>query len=150
MGITLLSLRQAQKVEPQLRAALIPGAEALTARERLAKRDGHVQAPLTARQYVQKLSSRARELEREQMNWALGRVEPAELEALVRQIARLKGRHATLVLEQAQGERPMRPQQLAEIRALREQVHELEQGLEVLKDAILEGTAQITGVRMGD
>lgn len=150
MGITLLSLRQAQKVEPQLRAALNSGAEAPTARERIAKRDGLVHQPLTARQYVQKLNSRARELGREQMVWALGRVEPAELEALIRQIARLKSRYATLVLEQAQAERPLRGQQLSEIQTLREQVQELETGLEVLKAAILDGTAEVVGVRPGE
>jgi len=153
MAIALLSLRQAQKAEPRLKAALNIEGERLepaTARERMEKRDGTTGAPLTARQYVQKLNASLRAQSREQMAWALGRVESEELDTLVRQMAKLKGRYATLLLEYAQGDRPMRPTAVAELRGLREQIAELEHGFEMLKDAILEGTAEVIGVRAAD
>ncbi|MBX3454503.1 hypothetical protein [Ferrovibrio sp.] len=150
MALALLSLRQAQKVEPQLKAALMPEGETLTARERLAKRDGLAATPLTARQYVQKLNGRARELAQEQVSWALGRVEPEELDGLLRHIAKLRGRYATLVLEHAQSDRPLRREQLNELKLMREQIEELNHGLELLKEVILDGTAEVRGVKVVD
>ncbi len=150
MAIALLSLRQAQKVEPSLKAALNIDGERLdaplSARERMEKREG-IPSGLTPRQYVQGLSTKLREQSREQMAWALGRVETAELDTLVRQIAKMKGRYATLLLEYAQGDRPMRPTAAAELKGLREQIAEMEYGFEMLKEAILEGTAEVIGVR---
>ena len=91
MGITLLSLRQAEKVEPQLKAAIksVPQAQAalaaaaakpktlaeagLSARERLALREGPaeaVAAALNARQYVQQIAAKDREMTRAQMDAA--------------------------------------------------------------------------------
>lgn len=154
MAIALLSLRQAQKAEPQLKAALnIDGDRiepGLSARERMERREGIVPGPITARQYVQKLSNQLRQQSREQMAWALGRVETDELDRLVRQMAKLKGRYATLLLEYSQGDRPMRPNAVAELRGLREQIAELEHGFEMLKEAILEGTAEVIGVRAAE
>ncbi|MEL3888690.1 hypothetical protein V6B08_00355 [Ferrovibrio sp. MS7] len=150
MAIALLSLRQAQKAEPRLKAALNIDGERLeaplTARERMEMREG-IPSGLTPRQYVQGLSAKLREQSREQMAWALGRVETAELDTLVRQIAKMKGRYATLLLEYAQGDRPMRPTAAAELKGLREQIAEMEYGFEMLKEAILEGTAEVIGVR---
>ncbi|WP_300299648.1 hypothetical protein [Ferrovibrio sp.] len=169
MAIALLSLRQAEKVEPQLRAALksapAPAAQAatqakpatrdlaqagLSARERLALRDGspaEAAAALNARQYVQQIIAQDRELTRNQMIWALGRIEPGEIEAMLKSLAKMRGRYASLVLEYSQTERPVGRQALEELRGLRERIEEFERGLETIKAAILDGTAEVHGVK---
>lgn len=172
MGIALLSLRQAEKVEPQLKAAIraVPAAQAalekaamaaakpkalaeagLTARERLALREGPaeaVAAALNARQYVQQIAAKDREMTRAQMVWALGRIEPNEIDTMLRSLAKMRGRYATLVLEYAQTERPIGAVALEELRGLRERIEEFERGLETIKTAILEGTAEVAGVKV--
>jgi hypothetical protein len=166
MGIALLSLRQAEKVEPQLRAALgTPPAKAgrstldsvkagaamgLTARERLALRDGNpveAEAILNARQFVQTLIAKDRETTQAQMVWALGRIEPAELDNMVKQLARMRSRYASLVLEYGQSERPIGKPALEELKGLRERIAEFEHGFEMIKTAILDGTAEVAGVK---
>ncbi len=184
MGIALLSLRQAEKVEPQLKAAIkaVPQAQSalarsalaqaaqtrteaamaaakpkalaeagLSARERLALREGPaeaVAAALTARQYVQQIAAKDREMTRAQMVWALGRIEPNEIDTMLRSLAKMRGRYATLVLEYAQTERPIGHVALEELRGLRERIEEFERGLETIKTAILEGTAEVAGVKV--
>lgn len=176
MGIALLSLRQAEKVEPQLKAAIraVPQSQAalaqaalaqsqvaakpktlaeagLTARERLALREGPaeaVAAALNARQYVQQIAAKDREMTRAQMVWALGRIEPNEIDTMLRSLAKMRGRYATLVLEYAQTERPIGAVALEELRGLRERIEEFERGLETIKTAILEGTAEVAGVKV--
>lgn len=175
MGIALLSLRQAEKVEPQLKAAIrgVPEAAAaiaaaqaaslagakpktlaeagLSARERLALREGPaeaVAAALNARQYVQQIAAKEREITRAQMVWALGRIEPNEIDTMLRSLAKMRGRYATLVLEYAQTERPIGKVALEELRGLRERIEEFERGLETIKTAILEGTAEVAGVKV--
>ncbi len=185
MGIALLSLRQAEKVEPQLKAAIksVPQAQSalaqsalakaaqarteaamaaaskpktlaeagLSARERLALREGPaeaVAAALNARQYVQQIAAKDREMTRAQMVWALGRIEPNEIDTMLRSLAKMRGRYATLVLEYAQTERPIGTVALEELRGLRERIEEFERGLETIKTAILEGTAEVAGVKV--
>jgi hypothetical protein len=180
MGIALLSLRQAEKVEPQLKAAIksVPAAQSalaqaalarteaamaaaskpktlaeagLSARERLALREGPaeaVTAALNARQYVQQIADKDREMTRSQMVWALGRIEPNEIDTMLRSLAKMRGRYATLVLEYAQTERPIGHVALEELRGLRERIEEFERGLETIKTAILEGTAEVAGVKV--
>lgn len=178
MGIALLSLRQAEKVEPQLKAAIraVPAAQAalaqsqaqaqvqaqaakprtlaeagLSARERLALREGPasaVAAALNARQYVQQIVAKDQEMTRAQMVWALGRIEPNEIDTMLRSLAKMRGRYATLVLEYAQTERPIGNVALEELRGLRERIEEFERGLETIKTAILEGTAEVAGVKV--
>jgi len=184
MGIALLSLRQAEKVEPQLKAAIkaVPQAQSalarsalaqaaqtrteaamaaakpkalaeagLSARERLALREGPaeaVAAALNARQYVQQIAAKDREMTRAQMVWALGRIEPNEIDTMLRSLAKMRGRYATLVLEYAQTERPIGHVALEELRGLRERIEEFERGLETIKTAILEGTAEVAGVKV--
>lgn len=186
MGIALLSLRQAEKVEPQLKAAIkaVPQAQSalaqsalaqavqarteaamaaarpkpktlaeagLSARERLALREGPaeaVAAALNARQYVQQIAAKDREMTRAQMVWALGRIEPNEIDTMLRSLAKMRGRYATLVLEYAQTERPIGAVALEELRGLRERIEEFERGLETIKTAILEGTAEVAGVKV--
>jgi hypothetical protein len=181
MGIALLSLRQAEKVEPQLKAAIksVPQAQSalaqaalarteaamaaakprpkalaeagLSARERLALREGPaeaVAAALNARQYVQQIAAKDREMTRAQMVWALGRIEPNEIDTMLRSLAKMRGRYATLVLEYAQTERPIGMVALEELRGLRERIEEFERGLETIKTAILEGTAEVAGVKV--
>lgn len=150
MGIALLSLRQAEKVEPQLKVAIKNAATPASARERLALRDGDL-APgagaLTARQYVQQLGIMEQEATRSQMVWALGRIEPGELETMVKSLARMRGRYASLVLEYSQSDRPIGHVALDELRGLRERIQEFELGLETIKTAILDGTAEVAGVK---
>lgn len=153
MGIALLSLRQSEKVEPQLKAAIrgIPAAAAaLSARERLAMRDGDA-APgagtLSARQYVQQLNIVEQDATKAQMVWALGRIEPGELETMVKSLAKMRGRYASLVLEYSQTDRPIGHVALDELRGLRERIVEFELGLETIKAAILDGTAEVAGVK---
>ncbi|MEK9970124.1 MAG: hypothetical protein VW600_13375 [Ferrovibrio sp.] len=173
MGIALLSLRQAEKVEPQLKAAIkaVPQAQAalaqaqaamaakpkslaeagLSARERLALREGPasaVAAALNARQYVQQIVAKDQEMTRSQMIWALGRIEPNEIDTMLRSLAKMRGRYATLVLEYAQNERPIGNVALEELRGLRERIEEFERGLETIKTAILDGTAEVAGVKV--
>jgi hypothetical protein len=170
MGFALLSLRQAEKVEPQLKAAIkgVPQAQAalaaaaaarpkslaeagLSARERLALREGPaeaVAAALNARQYVQQIVAKEREVTRAQMVWALGRIEPNEIDTMLRSLAKMRGRYATLVLEYAQTERPIGNVALEELRGLRERIEEFERGLETIKTAILDGTAEVAGVKV--
>lgn len=168
MGIALLSLRQAEKVEPQLKAALNGSASAakaagskfdsvkagaamgLTARERLALRDGsavEAAAILNARQFVQSLVAKDRETTQAQMVWALGRIEPAELDNMVKQLARMRSRYASLILEYGQSERPIGKPALDELKGLRERIAEFEHGFEMIKAAILDGTAEVSGVK---
>ncbi|WP_370154762.1 hypothetical protein [Ferrovibrio sp.] len=152
MGIALMSLRQAEKVEPQLKAALRGGQAAggMTARERMALREGSIEeaaAILNARQFVQRLIEKDRETTQAQMVWALGRIEPTELDAMVRQLARMRGRYASLVLEYGQSERPIGKLALEELQGLRERIAEFEHGFEMIKTAILDGTAEVTGVK---
>ncbi|MFN4166148.1 MAG: hypothetical protein ACK4GK_16340 [Ferrovibrio sp.] len=162
MAIALLSLRQAEKVEPQLRAALKGQASTakptasdlaqagLSARERLALRDGSpadAAAALNARQYVQQIIAKDREFTRSQMIWALGRIEPGEIEAMLKSLAKMRGRYASLVLEYSQTERPIGRQALEELRGLRERIEEFERGLETIKTAILDGNAEVDGVK---
>lgn len=166
MAIALLSLRQAEKVEPQLRAAMKGQASAqgsakptasdlaqagLSARERLALRDGSpadAAAALNARQYVQQIIAKDREFTRSQMIWALGRIEPGEIEAMLKSLAKMRGRYASLVLEYSQTERPIGRQALEELRGLRERIEEFERGLETIKTAILDGNAEVDGVKV--
>lgn len=161
MAIALLSLRQAEKVEPQLRAAMKGQASSkptasdlaqagLSARERLALREGSpadAAAALNARQYVQQIIVKDRELTRSQMIWALGRIEPGEIEAMLKSLAKMRGRYASLVLEYSQTERPIGKQALEELRGLRERIEEFERGLETIKTAILDGNAEVDGVK---
>lgn len=163
MGIALLSLRQAEKAEPQLRAALKSAAESnakptaksmaeagLTARERLALREGPVEAvtaALNARQYVQQIIARDKEITQSQMVWALGRIEPNEIETMLKSLAKMRGRYASMVLEYAQSERPISKIALDELRGLRERIEEFERGLETIKSAILDGHAEVAGVK---
>ncbi|HEX6958100.1 MAG TPA: hypothetical protein VF194_08955 [Ferrovibrio sp.] len=170
MGIALLSLRQAERVEPQLKAALsgqsasrqataaapkkadlkVAGAPQLTARERLALREAGpaaAAAALSARQYVQQLTIMEQETTRAQMVWALGRIEPAELETMVKSLAKMRGRYASLMLEYAQSERPIGNIAFEELRGLRERIEEFERGLDTIKAAILDGTAEVAGVK---
>lgn len=170
MGIALLSLRQAEKVEPQLKAALrgpsvekaakavrstfetvkAGAAMGLTARERLALRDGNpveAEAILNARQFVQTLIAKDRETTQAQMVWALGRIEPGELDNMVKQLARMRSRYASLVLEYGQSERPIGKPALEELKGLRERIAEFEHGFEMIKTAILDGTAEVAGVK---
>lgn len=167
MGIALLSLRQADKVEPQLRAALGPApkgksasslldsvkagaAMGLTARERLALREGspvEAAAILNARQFVQSLIAKDRETTQAQMVWALGRIEPGELDNMVKQLARMRSRYASLVLEYGQSERPIGKPALEELKGLRERIAEFEHGFEMIKAAILDGTAEVAGIK---
>ncbi|WP_374301283.1 hypothetical protein [Ferrovibrio sp.] len=161
MAIALLSLRQAEKVEPQLRAAMKGQASSkptasdlaqagLSARERLALREGSpadAAAALNARQYVQQIIAKDRELTRSQMIWALGRIEPGEIEAMLKSLAKMRGRYASLVLEYSQTERPIGKQALEELRGLRERIEEFERGLETIKTAILDGNAEVDGVK---
>lgn len=164
MGIALLSLRQAEKAEPQLRAALKSAAESggamptaksmaqagLTARERLALREGPVEAvtaALNARQYVQQIIARDKEITQAQMVWALGRIEPNEIETMLKSLAKMRGRYASMVLEYAQSERPISAVALDELRGLRERIEEFERGLETIKSAILDGHAEVSGVK---
>lgn len=167
MGIALLSLRQAEKAEPQLRAALKSASEAasasgaaptaksmaaagLTARERLALREGPVEAvtaALNARQYVQQIIARDKEITQAQMVWALGRIEPNEIETMLKSLAKMRGRYASMVLEYAQSERPIGDRALDELRGLRERIEEFERGLETIKAAILDGHAEVSGVK---
>jgi len=186
MGIALLSLRQAEKVEPQLRAALngsaaqasaaqaaagqtraapapakaagrskadtvkAGAAMGLTARERLALRDGNpaeATAILNARQFVQSLIVKDRETTQAQMVWALGRIEPSELDNMVKQLARMRGRYASLILEYSQSDRPIGAVALDELKGLRERIEEFERGFEMIKAAILDGTAEVAGVK---
>lgn len=148
MGITLLSLRQSERAEPQIKAALLgTDMSKLSARERLALREGKP-AALTPRQYVQRLNSRGRELEREQMQWALGRVEQKEIDAMLLHLAKMRGRYATLVVEYAQTDRQIRTSAIAELKDLREQIEELDRGLDMLKEAILDGIAEVAGVKI--
>lgn len=152
MAIALLSLRQAEKVEPQLKAAMKSSAAAvpLSARQRLAMRDGG-SAPgagtLSARQYVQQLSIIEQDATKAQMVWALGRIEPGELETMVKSLAKMRGRYASLVLEYSQSDRPIGHVALDELRGLRERINEFELGLETIKAAILDGTAEVAGVK---
>lgn len=163
MGIALLSLRQAERAEPHLKAALKSAgagqaasttrsmAEAgLSARERLALREGPVEAvtaALNARQYVQQIIAREKEITRAQMVWALGRIEPNEIETMLKSLAKMRGRYASLVLEYAQSERPIGAVALDELRGLRERIEEFEHGLETIKAAILDGNAEVSGVK---
>lgn len=169
MGIALLSLRQAEKAEPQLRAALKSASEAagapttkspstkslaaagLSARERLALREGPVEAvtaALNARQYVQQIIARDKEITQAQMVWALGRIEPNEIETMLKSLAKMRGRYASMVLEYAQSERPIGDRALDELRGLRERIEEFERGLETIKTAILDGNAEVSGVKV--
>lgn len=165
MGIALLSLRQAERAEPHLKAALKPGdtakaapsstksmAEAgLSARERLALREGPVEAvtaALNARQYVQQIVLRDKEITQAQMVWALGRIEPNEIETMLKSLAKMRGRYASMVLEYAQSERPISKIALEELRGLRERIEEFERGLETIKTAILDGHAEVSGVKV--
>lgn len=169
MAIALLSLRQADKVEPQLKAALKAQAQQsqgrqiqgqasakpikqppLSARERLALREAGPEAAaaaLSARQFVQQLGIKEREATRAQMVWALGRIEPAEIETMIKALAKMRGRYASLVLEYSQSDRPIGHVALDELRGLRERIAEFEHGLETIKAAILDGTAEVAGVK---
>lgn len=160
MGIALMSLRQAEKVEPQLKAAMRDanggmgaGSKAmagLTARERLALRDASPEtaaAVLNARQFVQQLTLREREVTQAQMVWALGRIEQEELEAMVRQLAKMRSRYASLILEYGQSERPIGRPALEELKGLRERIAEFEHGFEMIKSAILDGSTEVAGVK---
>lgn len=161
MGLALMSLRNSEKVEPQLRAALKAAQQkgldsqalakaGLSARERLALREGPVEAvaaALNARQYVQQIVEREREMTRAQMVWALGRIEPGEVESMLKSLAKMRGRYASLVLEYAQSERTIGTVALEELRGLRERIDEFERGLETIKAAILDGTAEVAGVK---
>lgn len=148
MALALLSIRQAERVEPKLKQALEEG---LSARERLERRDGKSdQQQLSARQFVTRLDARAQALSREQMAWALGRIDPKELDATITHLAKLRGRYATLSLEYTQGDRPIRGSSIAELREMREQITEIEFGLETLKAAILDGTLEVAGVKMAE
>lgn len=163
MAIALLSLRQAERVEPELKAALnLKGSPAaakpkaqqpapqLTARERLALREVGPEAAaaaLSARQFVQQLDIKEQEATRAQMIWALGRIEPAEIDTMIKSLAKMRGRYASLVLEYSQSERPIGNVALEELRGLRERIEEFERGLETIKTAILDGTAEVAGVK---
>ncbi|WP_298728708.1 hypothetical protein [uncultured Ferrovibrio sp.] len=161
MAIALLSLRQAERVEPELKAALKAGqataksakaqaAAPLSARERLALREAGPEAAaaaLSARQFVQQLSIKEQEATRAQMIWALGRIEPSEIDTMIKALAKMRGRYASLVLEYSQSERPIGNVALEELRGLRERIEEFERGLETIKAAILDGTAEVAGVK---
>src|SRR3546814_11122881 len=102
-------------------------------------------AILNARQFVQSLVAKDRETTQAQMVWALGRIEPAELDNMVKQLARMRSRYASLILEYGQSERPIGKPALDELQGLRERLAEFEHGFEMIQGAILDGTAEENG-----
>ena len=144
MGFALLSLRQAEKVEPQLKAAIkgVPQAQAALAAAAAARPKSLAEAGLSARERLALREGPAEAV------WALGRIEPNEIDTMLRSLAKMRGRYATLVLEYAQSERPIGNVALEELRGLRERIEEFERGLETIKTAILDGTAEVAGVKV--
>lgn len=102
---------------------------------------------ISARHYVQSLNSRLRDEKAAHMRNAMSQVEKEEINALIRLLARLRGRHAVLLLELGKTDKPLKGDIFSELHAIRQQIEEIEAGLELFKSSILEGAITVRGVR---
>lgn len=70
-----------------------------------------------------------------------------EIEEIVRRTGELRRRYLALYLDSARGRGLPTDQEVKELGRLREKAEEMERGMERLKQAILDGTVQVAGLR---
>jgi len=96
--------------------------------------------------FLWQLDDDVRQVHRRLVDGVVGTVQPQEIIQLVTLIGRVKARYIAKVLEAGRSPTPLRSQQVAEVRDLRDQLKELEDGLAYIRQAAERGDLQVEGV----
>ncbi|MEQ9608776.1 MAG: hypothetical protein RLN99_14025 [Kiloniellaceae bacterium] len=102
--------------------------------------------PVSAGAFVEQIEETIQEQSKREIMSVLVHLKQSEIRALVRRAAHAKGRYLAALMElpRSQCSRKVAIEQLA---LARQEYEELEKGLEVLRQLILDNDVQITGVR---
>jgi hypothetical protein len=116
-----------------------------TTRTKAGPLSGNAQA-IAAGQYDRMIEDMIRNESQIEITQHVIRIERSEVTALVKQIARTKGRYLATLLESAKGKN-VSSSRIEDLRQLRDTHYELQQGLNDLRRHILDGTVTIEGIR---
>jgi len=103
------------------------------------------EAILSAAAFLEQIDSLSREVVRDEAMRALVTIKPAEIRALVIQIAKTKGRYLAALLESS-NQTNGKDDAIGELQRLRLRYDELSAGLNQLRAMILEGEIEVEGV----
>lgn len=101
---------------------------------------------VAAGQYDRMIEDMIRNESQAEINRHVIKVERSEVAALVKQVARAKGRYLATLLESSKG-KSVSSSRIDDLRQLRETYEELLQGLNDLRSHIVNGTILVEGVR---
>ncbi|MGB0697266.1 MAG: hypothetical protein ACPGOY_16555 [Rhodospirillaceae bacterium] len=106
--------------------------------EERAEPDGLVfrESGLTTAQFTRHLSHVEEEATKSALQRYVGEVSANEIVTMVRNLSRLKARYVAVTLAAGTNSNPPTPDDTKEMRAMRERIEELEQGVRAIKEAI--------------
>jgi len=101
--------------------------------------------PLTAGAFVEQIEDSIQEQSKREIMSVLVHLKQSEIRALVRRTAQAKGRYLAALMEMPRTQ-ASRKTALDELALARQEYEELEKGLEILRQLILDNDVQISGV----
>ena len=102
--------------------------------------------PVSAGAFVEQIEETIQEQSKREIMSVLVHLKQSEIRALVRRAAHAKGRYLAALMELPRSQ-CSRKTAIEELTLARQEYEELEKGLEVLRQLILDNDVQITGVR---
>lgn len=96
--------------------------------------------------FMKAINERCHDAKCQRMASLVGIIHPGEIEALLHRIADIKARYIAAVLETGKTRGTPRPGQHDELRYLRTLLNEAEQGLDTLRDSIIQGELLVEGL----
>lgn len=102
--------------------------------------------PVSAGAFVEQIEESIQEQSKREIMSVLVHLKQSEIRALVRRAAHAKGRYLAALMELPRSQ-CSRKTAIEELALARQEYEELEKGLEVLRQLILDNDVQITGVR---
>lgn len=102
--------------------------------------------PVSAGAFVEQIEETIQEQSKREIMSVLVHLKQSEIRALVRRAAHAKGRYLAALMELPRSQ-CSRKTAIEELALARQEYEELEKGLEVLRQLILDNDVQITGVR---
>lgn len=101
--------------------------------------------PLTAGAFVEQIEESIQEQSKREIMSVLVHLKQSEIRALVRRTAQAKGRYLAALMEMPRTQ-ASRKTALGELALARQEYEELEKGLEILRQLILDNDVQISGI----
>ena len=102
--------------------------------------------PVSAGAFVEQIEDTIQEQSKREIMSVLVHLKQSEIKALVRRVAHAKGRYLATLMELPRSQ-SSRKTAIEELSLARQEYEELEKGLEILRQLILDNDVQISGVR---